>query len=77
LSRKERHQSYSSQSTTSSFTRQWNRFRQRVYHKFVYYPDKFGRILCTGCGRCIEACPARMDLIEILEGLTAKEGSQS
>jgi ferredoxin len=57
--------------------RQWNRFRQRVYHKFIYYPDKFGRILCTGCGRCIEACPAGMDLIEILEGLAAKEGSQS
>lgn len=54
--------------------RQWNRFRQRLYHKF--YPDKFGRNLCTGCGRCIEACPAGMDLIEILEGLAVKEGSR-
>jgi ferredoxin len=56
--------------------RQWNRFRQRVYHKFLYYPDKFGRLLCTGCGRCIDACPAGMDLIEVLEGLAAKEGNQ-
>ena len=56
--------------------RQWNRFRQRVYHKFLYYPEKFGRLLCTGCGRCIDACPAGMDLIEVLEGLAAKEGNQ-
>lgn len=52
--------------------RQWNRWRQRVYHKMLFYPDKFGRLLCTGCGRCVEACPAGMDLIEILQGSAAK-----
>jgi ferredoxin len=51
--------------------RQWNRWRQRVYHKMIYYPDKFGRLLCTGCGRCVDACPAGMDLIEILQGFAA------
>jgi ferredoxin len=56
--------------------RQWTRFRQRVYHKFLYYPDKFGRLLCTGCGRCIQACPGGVDLIEVLEGLAANEGNQ-
>jgi ferredoxin len=54
--------------------RQSSRWRQRIYHKFVYYPDKFGRLLCTGCGRCVDACPAGMDLIEILQGVAGKEG---
>jgi ferredoxin len=57
--------------------RQWNRYRQRVYHKFVYYPDKFGRLLCTGCGRCVEACPGGMDLIEVLQAVAEKEGSRA
>ncbi len=56
--------------------RQWHRYRQRIYHKFIYYPDKFGRLLCTGCGRCVEACPAGLDLIETLAGLAAREGGQ-
>ncbi len=53
--------------------RQWNRYRQRVYHKFVFYPDKFGKLLCTGCGRCVDACPGGVDLIEILQGLGEEE----
>ncbi len=47
--------------------RQSLRYRQRIYHKFVYYPDKFGHLLCTGCGRCVDACPAGMDLVEVLQ----------
>jgi ferredoxin len=56
---------------------QWNRYRQRIYHKFIYYPDKFGRLLCTGCGRCVESCPTGMDLIEVLADLAGREESRS
>jgi len=42
------------------------RFRQRIMHKFRIYPERFGEVLCTGCGRCIRSCPAGMDLIAIL-----------
>lgn len=55
--------------------KQANRYRQRIYHKFIYYPDKFGHLLCTGCGRCVDECPGGMDLIEILQECAAKEGS--
>lgn len=42
------------------------RFRQRVMHKFSIYPKRFQEVLCTGCGRCVRACPAGMDLPEVL-----------
>lgn len=44
-----------------------NRFRQRIMHKFKYYPDLFERILCTGCGRCQRHCPVDMALKGLLE----------
>ena len=48
---------------------QAGRWRQRLSHKFRYYPEKFGKTLCTGCGRCIRLCPAGMDLLADLKEL--------
>ncbi len=43
------------------------RLRQRVGHKFVYYPEKYdGVIACCGCGRCIRHCPVSVDISEIV-----------
>ena len=52
-----------------------SRWRQRLSHKFRYYPEKFGKALCTGCGRCIRLCPAGMDLLEDLKDLSANPGA--
>ncbi len=42
------------------------RLRQRVGHKFAYYPEKYnGVIACCGCGRCIRHCPVSVDISEI------------
>ncbi|MBK9332028.1 MAG: 4Fe-4S dicluster domain-containing protein [Ignavibacteria bacterium] len=34
--------------------------------KFRYYVNKFGEILCTGCGRCSRGCPVSIDIKEIV-----------
>ena len=38
------------------------RTRQRMMHKFNYFPKNFGRIACVGCGRCILYCPVNFDI---------------
>lgn len=45
---------------------QAQRWRQRVFHKFSYYPERYGRLGCVGCGKCTRACPVDMDLQEHL-----------
>lgn len=45
---------------------QSKRYRQRINHKFRYYVDRFGKILCTGCGRCSRGCPVSVNIKEIL-----------
>jgi ferredoxin len=42
-----------------------DRQRQRVYHKFHIYPEKFGEALCTGCGSCTRNCPAGLGILSI------------
>ena len=52
------------------------RFRQRVGHKFVYYPEKYGDLGCSGCGRCIRFCPISMEISKVVARL-AEEGDGS
>jgi sulfhydrogenase subunit beta (sulfur reductase) len=49
------------------------RLRQRVGHKFVYYPEKYGEPACSGCGRCIRHCPVAMDISRIVARLAEKD----
>ena len=43
------------------------RCRNRVLHKFSYYPKNYDMIGCVGCGRCIHLCPVNNDLREIIK----------
>lgn len=40
------------------------RWRQRIMHKFSYYPERFGIVSCTGCGRCGRLCPVDLGVEE-------------
>jgi ferredoxin len=54
----------------------YQRFKNRVGHKFVFYPEKYnGVIACCGCGRCIRYCPMSVDISEIVSNLQKPTGS--
>jgi ferredoxin len=44
---------------------QASRWRQRVMHKFRYFLERFGRVACTGCGRCSRQCPAGVAMAQV------------
>ncbi len=48
------------------------RTRQRLMHKFNYFPKNFGRIACVGCGRCILYCPVNFDIRQAIQLTTPK-----
>ena len=48
------------------------RTRQRIMHKFNYFPKNFGRIACVGCGRCILYCPVHFDIRQAINWTSAK-----
>jgi len=46
-----------------------DRFKNKYVKKFQFYPAKFDIAACTGCGRCIEACLAGIDMRQVLHDL--------
>ena len=55
----------------------WRRLRQKVCHKYEFYPMNFNVIACTGCGRCIRLCPVNWDITQTLSSLPAEEKLKS
>ncbi len=52
---------------------QVERFRQRLMHKLVYYPDRHnGTFGCVGCGRCLARCPISMNIVKVMKTLGGK-----
>jgi ferredoxin len=43
------------------------RTRQRILHKYSYYPKNYDLIGCVGCGRCIQSCPVNRDIRTMIE----------
>lgn len=45
------------------------------HHKFVRAPKEINQFLCVGCGRCIKACPAHLNIKNILNSLEEKNNN--
>lgn len=45
------------------------RIRQFVNHKMNYWLNQYGSLGCVGCGRCIEQCPAGIDITKVVARL--------
>jgi sulfhydrogenase subunit beta (sulfur reductase) len=51
-----------------------SRWRNRIMHKFVYFPHLFNVTGCVGCGRCFRNCPVGMNMAEQLENISRWTG---
>jgi len=49
--------------------KRWERLRNRFDKKFDFFVTNTEQVACTGCGRCVEACPGKIDLRDILKEL--------
>ncbi|HHL40329.1 MAG TPA: hypothetical protein ENJ37_07475 [Deltaproteobacteria bacterium] len=45
------------------------RLRHRFLRKFQYQRDRFGALMCVGCGRCSRACLVEIDIAEVTNGI--------
>lgn len=53
--------------------RKSQRIRQRFMHKLCFFEQRYGSSLCVGCGRCIESCPAAIDITELIKKIGERE----
>lgn len=42
------------------------RLRNRFLHKLQYFPERYGKFACVGCGRCLDRCPVNMDITGVI-----------
>ena len=47
------------------------RMRQRLMHKFNYFPEDFNEFACVGCGRCVKECPVNLDIREVIKAIVS------
>jgi len=55
--------------------RKWlhQRFANRLFCKFYFFPENIDLDACTGCGRCITVCIGKIDMREVFRDLAAEK----
>lgn len=57
---------------------QASRYRQRVLHKFAYFPQlNEGQFMCVGCGRCVKLCPVGMNIRDSVQQVVTASQERS
>ncbi len=55
-----------------------SRIKFRFYHKQRGFVAEYGRPSCVGCGRCIEVCPAEINIATVIDSIRGeRDGSAS
>lgn len=55
-----------------------SRVKFRYYHKHRGFVAEYGRPSCVGCGRCVEACPVKINIISVIEAIRGdRDGNAS
>ena len=58
-------------------TSQLQRFRQRFMNKLVYFPaNNDGMYSCVGCGRCVDKCPAHLNIVKVIKAFQKEEAAK-
>ncbi|NVL90569.1 MAG: 4Fe-4S dicluster domain-containing protein [Desulfobacterales bacterium] len=50
------------------------RIRRRFYHKLAFAKERYHRPSCVGCGRCVEICFGRIDMIHFIRTVCEQPG---
>ncbi len=53
------------------------RVRNRFLHKLCYFYERYGKQLCTGCGRCVAYCPVHLDITLFIDQVNGTEPIQT
>lgn len=48
------------------------RVRHRYLCKYTVMPREFNLLGCTGCGRCIDACPGNIEFRQVIQAMMAR-----
>ncbi|MEJ2567296.1 MAG: 4Fe-4S dicluster domain-containing protein [candidate division WOR-3 bacterium] len=51
-----------------------DQFKNRYYHKFFRFYERYKIYKCTGCGRCIDNCLGDIDMREVLSDVSTSSG---
>jgi len=49
------------------------RIKQRFYHKWDYFVQRFGTLQCVGCGRCTETALCHIDWKKVFDWVTSEK----
>ncbi len=52
------------------------RIRNRFLHKLQYFAQKHGVYGCVGCGRCIDHCPACVDIADFIYAVKGADSNE-